>query len=110
MHSFQLAGKYNFVHYTINKNYYAKVLCENKSKPMLHCNGKCRLSKELKELEEKADAPFSPLKEKQEIVQFFEQQESISITTEIPYQKHIAYYPIQALPEVCFSVFHPPAV
>jgi len=99
-----------FVHYTINKNYYAKVLCENKNKPMLHCNGKCRLSKELKELEKKADAPFSPLKEKQETVQFFESQDVFSIVLEVQDPKHIAYYQVQTLPEVCFSVFHPPSV
>lgn len=77
---------------------------------MLHCNGKCRLSKELKELEEKAKTPFSPMKEKQETVQFFEQQDAVSIKEVAPNQKHIAYYPMRTLPEVCFSVFHPPAV
>lgn len=37
--------------YWINYQYYSKVLCENKDKPMLHCNGKCALGKELKEAE-----------------------------------------------------------
>jgi hypothetical protein len=43
--------------------------CENKSKPMLHCNGKCYLSKQLAKLEQKEQNhnsksnPFSdPLK------------------------------------------------
>lgn len=40
------------VHYWINLNYYTEVLCENKDKPMMHCNGKCALSKELRKAEE----------------------------------------------------------
>lgn len=35
-------------HYWFNFQYYAEVLCENKDKPMMHCNGSCALSKELK--------------------------------------------------------------
>lgn len=38
--------------YWINYQYYSKVLCENKNKPMLHCNGKCALSKELDKAEQ----------------------------------------------------------
>jgi hypothetical protein len=33
--------------YTINKNYIARNLCENRNKPMLHCNGRCQLAKNL---------------------------------------------------------------
>ena len=33
--------------YNANKGYIANVLCENKSKPSLHCDGKCYLKKEL---------------------------------------------------------------
>lgn len=39
--------------YEMNKAYIAKVLCINKAKPMMHCNGKCFLSKKIKEAEEK---------------------------------------------------------
>lgn len=33
--------------YQVNKDYIARDLCENKSRPMLHCNGKCQLNKKL---------------------------------------------------------------
>ncbi len=33
--------------YVINYDYISKVVCINKTKPELHCNGKCYLSKEL---------------------------------------------------------------
>lgn len=33
--------------YVVNYEYISKVLCENKAKPKMHCNGKCHLMKEL---------------------------------------------------------------
>lgn len=33
--------------YVFNYNYIAKELCVNKDKPVMHCNGKCHLMKEL---------------------------------------------------------------
>lgn len=41
--------------YEINKEYVSTVLCINKNKPELKCNGKCYLTKQLK----KADTPQS---------------------------------------------------
>ena len=38
--------------YMANKNEYAKN-CENKAKPMLHCNGQCQMMKKMKEQEKK---------------------------------------------------------
>jgi len=37
----------------INQKYIAANLCENRSKPWLHCNGKCYLMKKVKQAEEK---------------------------------------------------------
>ena len=35
------------IDYAINYEYISKVLCVNKEKPKMHCNGKCHLMKEL---------------------------------------------------------------
>ena len=37
-----------YLEYAINKDFIANVLCINKDKPALKCNGKCHLKKELK--------------------------------------------------------------
>jgi hypothetical protein len=37
-----------YIAYNINYHYISTVLCENKGKPQMHCNGKCHLNKELK--------------------------------------------------------------
>lgn len=40
------------VDYLVNYDYFSKVLCENKAKPELQCNGKCALMKQLAKVSE----------------------------------------------------------
>lgn len=42
-------------YYHVNKDYIARVLCENRDKPQLHCDGKCYLAKRLKTQQDKQD-------------------------------------------------------
>ena len=56
--------------YELNKEYIAKVLCENRKRPMLHCNGKCQLTKKL--AAEEADARKSASNSTNAKVQFSE--------------------------------------
>jgi hypothetical protein len=58
------------VNYELNKEYISKNLCENKAKPMMHCNGKCHLRKQLQKEDKKENSPSNNIKEKFEI-QFF---------------------------------------
>jgi hypothetical protein len=46
------------IEYVVNYEYISKVLCENKAKPMMHCNGKCHLMKEMAKAAEN-DKPAS---------------------------------------------------
>lgn len=46
--------------YLIRYSYYAQVLCENRDKPQLGCNGKCRLVKGLQAVEKPANMPELP--------------------------------------------------
>ena len=39
-----------YINYWINYDYISTQLCENKDKPDMHCNGKCCLEKELREV------------------------------------------------------------
>lgn len=47
--------------YIVNYEYISKVLCVNKDKPKMQCNGKCHLMKELANSSE-SDKPISPEK------------------------------------------------
>ena len=42
-------------YYHANKEYIARVLCENRDRPQLHCDGHCFLAKRLKAQQEKQD-------------------------------------------------------
>ena len=48
------------VNYWVQYDYYKTVLCENKDRPELKCNGTCHLAKELKPIEKPAEAPTVP--------------------------------------------------
>ena len=48
---------YFYVGYELNKNYIATVLCENINKPELKCDGKCYLSKKIKQAEKEDQKP-----------------------------------------------------
>jgi hypothetical protein len=41
------------IYFKMEQEQIAKEKCENKGKPMLHCNGKCYLAKQLKRIEQK---------------------------------------------------------
>ncbi|MCE6991139.1 hypothetical protein [Dyadobacter sp. CY323] len=58
-------------YYQINKEYITRVLCENRDKPQLHCNGKCYLAKKLKEQQEKQDKQTSELVQNIPVLQLF---------------------------------------
>ncbi len=57
-----------FLEYQINLEYYQEVLCENRDRPELNCDGKCYLAKQLQEaatsaLPEAPQVPDSPTTE-----------------------------------------------
>lgn len=62
------------IEYSINYEYISKVLCVNKQKKNLHCNGKCYLIKELAKASED-EKPFSEKKStlKQLEILFFQE-------------------------------------
>ncbi|MDI3320276.1 hypothetical protein [Pinibacter soli] len=53
--------------YMLNKKYIATVLCENKARPMMHCNGKCHLRKQLQKEEDQQKKEGQSAQEKFEV-------------------------------------------
>jgi hypothetical protein len=52
-----------WLEYQLNKDFISQNLCINKSKPKLHCNGKCQMMKKMAEEEHRdAPIPFQKLK------------------------------------------------
>ena len=58
-------------YYQLNKEYIARVLCENRDKPQLHCDGKCYLAKRLKAQQDKQDKETSERIQQLPILQLF---------------------------------------
>ncbi|GAB4047406.1 hypothetical protein [Spirosoma litoris] len=58
-------------HYQLNKEYIARVLCENRDKPQLHCDGKCYLAKQLKTQQEKQDKETTERVQNSPVMQLF---------------------------------------
>lgn len=58
-------------YYQVNQDYIASVLCVNKAKPASACNGKCYLSKKMKEQEKQEQSIPSVLKGLEEVVLYF---------------------------------------
>lgn len=70
------------IDYVVNYEYITKVLCVNKAKPKLQCNGKCHLMKELAKSSEN-EAPISSNKKmasQQFEILFLEEIKSFEIT------------------------------
>ena len=97
-----------FANYLLNKNFYATVLCENKEKPQLHCEGKCHLKKELKQQEEQEKNPISSIKVKIETIQLFQQLSHFSIITNNESKVCPILTSIGKISSPAFFIFHPP--
>ena len=95
----------------VNRASIAKEKCVNKEKPQLHCNGKCYLSKKLKETEEKKDENSS-----QQLKQWVETGpciiSSINFILQYDNENGISYSELtDAYSFFHFAeVFHPPSV
>lgn len=94
--------------YLINYDYIANVLCINKDKPELKCNGKCHLNKELKKDDERKDKEIKSTFE----VYFFchtPQISSENIFSPIEINKPENLYLKKEQVGFTSSVFHPPS-
>ncbi len=98
-----------FVEYAINYDYISDVLCINKDKPEMHCNGKCYV---MKQLEKQKSDDFKSLQISMEEYPIgFVEIVSISIPKMITsvtkklhfYQQHYTFV-------ADTSIFHPPTV
>lgn len=97
------------VEYQVNKNYIATVLCINKDRPQLKCEGKCQLTKELKAAEKHDEKLPAPIQEILEVVYFFQPvANAFTIPFSAAASKSFAQYKAGLVSSPAFAVFHPP--
>ena len=97
------------VNYWMNRDFIASVLCENKDRPELECNGKCHLKKQIQENTEDQN-------EGQEVsnrlmVEFFQFTNGFELRTPTEISiDHFYNYSEPLTAGISTSVFHPPRV
>ncbi len=108
----QIVAKFSIlVNYAVNKEYIAKAFCENKAKPILHCNGKCHLKKQLEKQEKKEKPTSTSAKEKFEVTYFSETRSLFNIQPiYFEVKKIVGHYSSDFSDQNIESVFHPPQV
>jgi hypothetical protein len=105
-----------FINYQINKAEITRKYCENKAKPMLNCNGKCHLAKQLVE-QQKQEEQSNTIdfgKYKYETNDFtvttpefvFENYTEVSLSQ----SKKDFYYKTTFSDKHTGNIFHPPTV
>ena len=102
------------VDYIVNYEYISKVLCVNKAKPIMHCNGKCHLMKELAKAAETENPKSSDKKQNTPIqeVLFFKEIKSFSIVSfsfSTENKINSSYLELYSYLNTN-SVFHPPTI
>jgi len=98
--------------YVVNYDYISKVLCENKAKPELKCNGKCHLMKEMAKAAEE-EKPLQNDKKtlhlESEILFFQEFERLILQSNTYPNSVENTYLYCNSYSHLSsFSIFHPP--
>jgi hypothetical protein len=95
------------VNYWMNRDYIAAVLCENKDKPELDCNGKCHLKKQIKEQSE-SEEEGQEMSERL-MIEFVRDIDAFALAMiEIPVENVLCDYCEELKSGITRGVFHPP--
>ena len=97
-----------FIDFKLNQEYIAKVLCINKEKPQLECNGQCILMQKMKAAQESENPEQNPAP-KSQLLEIFTELKSIyhPISFQLTEKKYFEYS--ASLVVLNFSkIFHPP--
>jgi hypothetical protein len=101
-----------FAYFVLNNEYVAKVLCENKNRPQLHCNGQCYLAKKLKAAEQQERQNIANLLKVKEIKLFCFSADLPSFPCFFFHKddKKIAFYSEYFSSPSLSGIFHPPQI
>lgn len=98
-----------YLNYEMNKTYISNVLCVNKERKQVHCEGKCHLKKELQKEEKSEQTPTGSSKEKFEITLFNSYHKAEIIFSKNKTQSLFSYSVFLSGKHIV-PVFHPPGL
>jgi hypothetical protein len=97
-------------YYQLNKDYIARVLCVNRDRPMMHCNGHCYLHKQLKENRQRENKGAADMQVKAELALFCSTEQHFSLLVPRRHAACFSPYLLKAYASPASAIFHPPAV
>ena len=97
------------VYYHLNKEYIVNQLCVNKNNPILHCDGHCYLSKQLKKAEQGEKQSTQTFKEKDEMFSNEHNGASVSYFPSYSIIGFVQYSSFQLCADNYNSLIKPPA-
>lgn len=97
-------------YYQLNRDYIARVLCVNRDKPMMHCNGHCYLKKQLKENRQRENQGAADIGAKSELPLFCSTEQHFSFLLSAPSVTCFPHYLLKVYSSPVAPIFHPPAV
>jgi hypothetical protein len=98
------------VSYLKNKDYISTVLCENKNKPQMHCEGKCHLKKQLDKEEQNTTDLATILKNVEVAAPCLHNHLTINGEFEISLRKHQFIYLLNEYDCLQKTPFQPPCL
>lgn len=100
-------------YYKLNKDYIARFLCENRSKPEQHCSGKCYLRKQLNRVSEHSDNADGPGVKTEKTEIFYLVPAPVDLISPVATVAEAVLNPTEkyfTANTFIASVFHPPAL
>lgn len=95
--------------YYANRTAFAKA-CENKARPMMHCNGKCQMMKKLKEQEKKDEQNPGRKADSKNEVAYAKSSFATVACFKMKTLSSFCLYTVTSFPKGIYTdVFHPPA-
>jgi hypothetical protein len=104
-----MAMPLSLLDYSLNKNFIAANLCENRSKTAMHCAGRCYLNKQLTRANDNQEPQDAKGNIKILIIDFFEPVNNPSFGCLAPLTTHANPFPAQRIDShYMVNIFHPP--
>ena len=98
-----------FIDFKLNQDYITKVLCINREKPQLECNGQCVLMQKMQKAQE-SDNPEQNQSAKSHLLEiFYEWRDGLDPQITFTYtEKAVPVYTERVQTKYLASIFHPP--
>lgn len=98
-----------FIDFKLNQDYITKVLCINREKPQLDCNGQCVLMQKMQKAQESNNPEQSQSSKSHLLEMFYEWRNNFNPQITITYiEKHFPVYTEGTHSKYFTSIFHPP--